>query len=128
MGKANFSASTFTKDADFCKVTFTLSTRFNRATFTQVDFSAATFIRGADFSGATFYDNPIFINFLGRAKFSYGYYKFDPKIYNFEASPESPYKIETEEQKFNGRKFTIPKGAELFDPDDPSEREENGES
>lgn len=128
LGKANFSAATFTEDADFCEVTFTLNTRFNRATFTQVDFSAAIFTRGTDFSGAIFYDNPMFINFLGKAKFSYEYYKFNPKSYNFEASSESPYKIETEEKEYNGTKFTIPKGAVLFDPDDPSEREENGES
>ena len=126
--KANFSAATFTEDADFCEVTFTLNTRFNRATFTQVDFSAAIFTRGTDFSGAIFYDNPMFINFLGKAKFSYEYDKFDPKIYNFEASPESPYKIETEEKEYNGTKFTIPKGAILFDSEEPSEQKSNDDS
>ena len=70
----------------------------------------------------------MFINFLGKAKFSYEYYKFDPKSYNFEASPESPYKIETEEKEYNGTKFTIPKGAILFDSEEPSEQKSNDDS
>ena len=35
--------------------------------------------------------------------------------------PDSPYKIETKEEEYNGIKFTIPEEAELFDPNIPSE-------
>ena len=73
-----------------------------------------------------FEEEPIFEYTLdgktNKAKFSH---KANPEDYNFEVSPDSPYKIETEEQEHNGTKFTIPKGAELFDPDEPSEQGNN---
>ena len=127
---ADFSEATFTQSADFSRTTFTGTTSFLGVAFTQsADFSGATFTQSADFSGATFEGEPIFEyvlnNKIYKARFSS---KANPEDYNFKVSHDSPYKIDTEEQKFNGRKFTIPKGAELFDPDDPSEREENGES
>ena len=75
------------------------------------------FTGDANFSGATFEEKPIFERALGdktyKARFSY---KADPEDYNFEVSPDSPYKIETEEKEYNGAKFIIPKGTELFDP------------
>ncbi len=46
----------------------------------------------------------------------------------FKVALISPYKIETEEQEHNRKKFIIPKGAELFDPDKPSEQEDNDDS
>ena len=36
--------------------------------------------------------------------------------------------FEDPQPEHNGVKFTIPKGAILFDPDDPSEQEDNGDS
>ena len=54
--------------------------------------------------------------------------KIEPGSYNFEVSHDSPYKIETEEQEFNGRKFTVPKGAILFDPDRPPKLDDNDDS
>ena len=102
----------FTKDADFSEAEFT----------GNADFSGVEFTGSADFSGATFEEKPIFERALGdktyKARFSY---KADPEDYNFKVSHNSRYKIETEEQEHNGTKFTIPKGAELFDPDEPSE-------
>ena len=126
----DFSGATFTRSADFSRTTFTGKTSFLGVAFTQsADFSEATFTQSADFSGATFEGEPIFEYVLNNKTYKAGFSsKANPEDYNFEVSHDSPYKIETEEQKFNGRKFTIPKGAELFDPDDPSEREENGES
>ena len=115
-GKANFSAATFTEDADFCEATFIKDAHFSKAKFTA----------GAGFSKAFFEEEPIFEYTLdgktNKAKFSH---KANPEDYNFEVSPDSPYKIETEEQEHNGTKFTIPKGAELFDPDEPSEQGNN---
>ena len=115
----NFYGVTFTQNAAFSGATFTQNAYFSEAEFTgDADFSEAEFTEYADFSEATFEEKPIFERALGdktcKAKFSC---KADPEDYNFEVSYDSPYKIETEEQEHNGVKFTIPKGAELFDPD-----------
>ena len=112
---------------DFSESIFDGYVFFSCATFAErVDFTEAIFTRGASFSGTTFHGDPIFaFTFLAddcdyetyEAKFSC---RVNPTDYNFEADPESPYKIETEEQEHNGIKFIIPKDTELFDPDDPS--------
>ena len=128
---ADFSRTKFTKYADFFRAKFTQA-HFFRAKFTQAHFSRAKFTEYAnfsrtkfteyaDFSEATFKEKPKFEytldNKIYKAKFSH---KVEPEDYNFEVSHNSPYKIETEEQEYNGVKFIIPKGTELFDPDDPS--------
>ena len=126
--KANFSKAKFTQNTNFTGAKFTGKTNFTGAKFTQntnftgakftghVDFSGAEFTGFASFSEATFRSKPIFT--LGnKARFSH---KAKPEDYKFEVSSDSPYKIETEEQEHNGIKFIIPKGTELFDPDDPS--------
>lgn len=112
-----FFGAIFTQYTDFSGAIFTRNADFSWATFTwNTDFSGAIFTQYTDFSGATFRSKPIFT--LGnKARFSH---KAKPEDYNFEASHNSPYKIETEEQEHNGVKFIIPKGTELFDPDDPS--------
>ena len=125
---SNFIQATFTQGADFSRATFTQDANFFGATFTQdANFIGATFTR-ANFFEATFKYEPIFVYTLGnktyKARFSY---KVNPKNYNFYVSPKS-CKIETEEQEYNGVKFRIPKGAILFDPDEPSEQEDNGDS
>ena len=88
----------------------------------NANFFEAEFTWNANFSGATFEEKPIFERALGdktcKARFSS---KANPEDYNFEVSHYSPYKIETKEQEHNGTKFVIPKGAELFDPNKPSE-------
>ena len=116
----NFSNAPFFYFISFKFSHFDSVLKFNRETFTQgVDFSGATFTQGADFSEATFQIEPIFESALAnKARFSC---KIDPENYNFEVSSESPYKIDIWYPKRNGIKFTIPKGAELFDPDNPSE-------
>lgn len=105
---SHFHGATFTQGASFFWATFTKDANFFRATFTQ----------NANFSEATFKEKPIFEDTLNnqalKAKFSN---KVEPESYNFEVSHNSPYKIETWDPKRNGIKFTIPKGAELFDPD-----------
>ena len=125
--KANFSKAKFTEDTDFSEAEFTKNADFSEAEFTKnANFSEAEFTKNANFSGATFEEKPQFERALGdktcKARFSC---KADPEDYNFEVSPDSPYKIETEEQEHNGIKFIIPKGAELFDPDEPSEQDNN---
>ena len=127
-GNANFFRRVFfIQDANFSGAKFTQNASFSGAIFAQnADFSGAKFTQNASFSRATFEEKPIFESALGNeARFSC---KVEPENYNFEVSSESPYKIETWDPERNGIKFTIPKGAVLFDPDDPSEREENGES
>ena len=116
--KANFSWAEFTKKANFSWAKFTKKANFSKAKFTEdTDFSGVEFTGDANFSGATFEEKPIFERALGdktyKARFSY---KADPEDYNFEVSPDSPYKIETEEKEYNGAKFIIPKGTELLDP------------
>ena len=139
-GEANFSGVTFTEDANFFGAAFIRYADFSGATFTQVIFTRAVFIENTDFSGAIFAKSasffrtafqiePIFVDIRwGRtykARFSS---KANPEDYNFEVSPDSPYKIETKEQEHNGIKFVIPKGAELFDPDEPSEQGNNDDN
>ena len=112
-----FFGAIFTQYTDFSGAIFTWNAGFSGAIFTwNANFSGAIFTQYADFSGATFRSKPIFT--LGnKARFSH---KAKPEDYNFEVSHDSPYTIETEEQEYNGVKFIIPKGTELFDPDDPS--------
>ena len=124
-GIAHFSKAKFTKGADFSLVKFT-EADFSRVKFTGIaHFSKADFTEYVDFSKATFEEKPIFEYALDsktyKARFSC---KAAPEDYKFEVSSESPYKIETEEQELNSTKHIIPKDAELFDPDEPSELED----
>ena len=124
-GNAHFFEAEFTGYADFSWAKFT-DAHFFEAKFTDAHFFEAEFTGSADFSGATFEEKPIFERALGdktyKARFSY---KADPEDYNFKVSHNSRYKIETEEKEYNGAKFIIPKGTELFDPDEPSEQGNN---
>ena len=120
---ASFSGAKFTKNASFSGAKFTKNAKFSWAKFTKgADFSWAEFIRNTDFFEATFEEKPIFeyelYSEIFKAKFSH---RANPEDYNFKVSHNSPYKIETKEQEHNGIKFVIPKDAELFDPDEPSE-------
>lgn len=152
-GTTNFSKakfiglSTIFTDTKFLRIVSFHKSKFNnvafRTEFTEnINFSKAEFIEGASFSSSRFikgginFDGAIFKKYSpifeagpnikkSKAKFSY---KVDPENYDFEVGPESPYKIETEEQEYNGVKFMIPKGAELFDPDEPSEQNSDNSS
>ena len=118
--EAKFSEANFI-EAKFTGAIFTGDAHFTEAKFTKANFSEAEFTGYVDFSKAAFEEKPIFEYALDnktyKARFSC---KAAPEDYKFEVSSESPYKIETEEQEYNGVKFIIPKGTELFDPDDPS--------
>ena len=111
----NFFGATFTERADFSGAKFTGYASFSEATFTQANFSRAKFTEHADFSRAIFHSEPSFTDVLGKARFSH---KVAPESYSFGVDPDSPCKIETEEQEHNGYKFIIPKGTILFDPDE----------
>ena len=117
-GYADFSGAKFT-GASFFRAEFT-KTSFFRAKFTgYADFSGAKFTRYADFSKAKFTQNADF----SKAKFSH---MVNPGNYNFVVSSDSrQIPLENPQPERNGIKFTIPKGAILFDPDDPSEQEDN---
>ena len=121
-GYADFSRAKFTGYADFSRAEFT-KTSFFRAKFTgYADFSRAKFTRYADFSKAKFTQNADF----SKAKFSH---MVNPGNYNFVVSSNSrQIPPENPQPERNGIKFTIPKGAILFDPDDPSEQEDNDDS
>ena len=128
---ADFSAAEFTRDADFSAAKFNGNAEFSTAEFADASFSATEFIEAsfsaakfngnADFHKAAFENKPIFEYTLDnktyKARFSC---KAAPEDYKFEVSSESPYKIETEEREHNDVKFIIPKGTELFDPDEHS--------
>ena len=130
--QADFSGAKFTERADFSGAEFTQSASFSGAEFTDANFFRVEFTQSADFSGAEFTQSASFseATFDDKPKFEYTLYnktyktrfscKAAPEDYKFEVSSDSPYKIETEEQEHNGVKFIIPKGTELFDPDDPS--------
>ena len=127
--RAAFPWAKFAENVYFFDTEFTEYANFSKAEFTKADFSHAKFTR-ADFSEATFEHIPIFRKTGGfglpnPAKFSC---KADPEDYNFKVSHNSPYKIETKEQEHNGIKFVIPEDAELFDPDEPSDLEDDDES
>ena len=126
-GYANFFGAEFTGSADFSGAEFTGYANFSRAAFTRnANFSRAEFTGYTHFTEVTFQTEPIFESALGNeARFSC---KVDPENYDFEVSSESPYKIDIWKPKHNGIEFTIPKGATLFDPDDLSEQEDNGDS
>ena len=118
--EASFSAAKFNGNADFHKAAFAEAS-FYGAEFIEASFSAAEFNGNADFHKAAFENKPIFEYTLDnktyKARFSC---KAAPEDYKFEVSSESPYKIETEEREHNDVKFIIPKGTELFDPDEHS--------
>ena len=139
--KVDFSGATFTENARFSEAEFTEITIFSGAKFTKITiFSGAEFTENAIFFGAEFTENAIFFGatFEGKPKFEYTLdnktykarfsCKADPKDYNFEASNDSPCIIDTEEQEYNGVKFMIPKGAELFNPDEPPVQEDNDDN
>lgn len=126
-GNADFSEAEFTGNANFPEAEFAAGADFSWAEFTRkARFGRAEFAKGAKFFEATFEYKPEFEYTLDnktyKARFSS---KANPEDYNFKVSYDSPYKIETEEQKHNGIKFIIPKGTELFDPDKSYDLEDN---
>ena len=143
---SNFSRAEFIDFADFSGAKFIdfaefyWSADFSGAKLTEADFSQAEFTGFANFSGAkftgfanfseaTFEEKPIFEDMLNNQTFKAQFSnKIEPGSYNFEVSHNSPYRIDTEEQEHNGVKFIIPKGTELFDPDEPSDLEDDDES
>lgn len=141
-GRTVFSKAAFTatvEAVDSSEVGLTAYNSFYKADFDPSNtnfcgnpvFSGATFTQGVNFIMAIFHDKPTFAittmhdNKICKAKFSN---KVDSNDYNFTADPEGPYTIDTEPKERNGITRTIPKDAELFDPDDPSDLEDDDES
>jgi len=144
-GNAYFSEAKFTKDAHFSRAEFTGNAYFSEAKFTgNAYFSEAKFTKNAHFFRAEFTGITNFIRtkFTGNANFVWtiftqnpGFFgarfscKVNPESYNFNVSSNSrQITPEYPQPEYNGIKFTIPKGATLFDPDDLSEQEDNGDS
>ena len=112
-----FSETTFTQDASFFNVTFQ-DADFSWATFQDADFSGATFLKNVDFSKAIFQNKPIFEYTLSNKTYKarFLYKKDNPRNYNFEVSPDSSYKIETEKHHSpTGTITIIPQGCVVFD-------------
>jgi len=111
--RAIFAEATFTQDADFSQTTFG-----NEETSgdQRAIFSKAKFKQSVLFSDTTFIEEPDF----SRAKFSR---IVDPKNYKFDVSRDS-CKIDPKKEEYNGKEFIIPEGADLVDPNDPSEQED----
>ena len=120
---ASFSGTTFKHNVNFSGVKFKGLADFSgTTTFKQyTNFSDTTFEKGINLSEAIIEQE---IHFT-RANFSY---KVDPKSYNFNFAPDSPFKITTKEERHDGRNFIIPKDAELFDPHKSSDPENDDES
>ncbi|TFI33211.1 pentapeptide repeat-containing protein [Rothia dentocariosa] len=114
-----FYEATFAQNASFFRATFQ-DANFYETTFTQdADFSGATFLKNVDFSEAIFQNKPVFEYTLSNKTYKarFLYKKDDPRNYNFEVSPDSPYKIETEKHLSPDRTIiTIPKGCIVFNP------------
>ena len=107
---------------DFSNTVFFYPVGFSNSYFgASSNFSGVKFTGIAHFPEEAFENKPIFEytldNKIYKARFSC---KVASEDYNFKVSHDSPYKIETEEQEHNGVKFIIPKGIELFDPDEHS--------
>ena len=146
-----FNGATFHEFTNFSRVHFYSYTNFSMVHFHWVaGFFRSHFHRHVVFSGTHFHWEAGFLKtyFHGHADFYrvyfHGYTAFfrvhlyedvgffqakfscevEPSGYSFDVTPDSPYKIETKEEEYNGIKFTIPEEAELFDPDIPSEYED----
>lgn len=122
---AYFQDAIFDQRAIFVKATFAQDTNFSQATFGNKEtcgdqraiFSKAKFEQSVLFSDTTFIEEPDF----SQAKFSR---IVDPENYEFDISRDS-CKIDIKKEEYNGKEFIIPEGAELFDPDEPSEQGNN---
>ena len=122
---ANFAHARFLGDGDFLKASLC-----GKADFTQTYFHGFTNFLDAQFAGETNFNETHFADTLffsgelynadtnekriAEARFSN---KVNPDNYIFRASPHSPHKIKLGISEFNGKKFIIPEGTVLFDPD-----------
>ena len=122
---ANFAHARFLGDGDFLKASLC-----GKADFTQTYFHGFTNFLDAQFAGETNFNETHFADTLffsgelynadtnekriAEARFSN---KVNPDNYIFRASPHSPHKIKLGISEFNGKKFIIPEGTVLFDPE-----------
>ena len=119
---AYFRGATFTQNADFRGATFTQEADFNGATFTQdADFNRATFTQDADFNRATFSSSsPKFVKtYEGSGKTVSAQFTALAKHYEankFTASKQG-FPIPLGKAEMDGKKYYIPEGTVLFDPD-----------
>ena len=144
---ADFSRTHFHKEAQFTQSKFSENTNFSQshilghadfymsslegnANFSQTSFMGSTnffavhFSRETTFNETCFTENPFFSglmhiaetgeNRISKACFSS---KVNPENYQFRTSPNSLYEIKLGFSEFNGKKFIIPEGTVLFDPD-----------
>lgn len=105
----------FTKKADFRNAKFTENAHFGHAEFTEnADFLGTEFSRNTSFDCAYFEKSaPIFADDSGAARFSA---QKDQQDYVFSVSRGSK-PINCGTATLDGKRFKIPLGAVLFDPD-----------
>ncbi|WP_315328630.1 pentapeptide repeat-containing protein [Rothia mucilaginosa] len=121
-GFANFSNAIFGGNANFASATFKVSDGF-------ADFTDATFDKSANFLSTTFlgplgFYRAKFITKEPRFAFQESLFlaarfscSVTPEHYIFNVSPHSPHKIRLGESELNGKKFIIPEGTILFEPE-----------
>ena len=119
---ADFNGAAFTQTAYFRGATFTQNADFRGATFTQeADFNGATFTQDADFNRATFSSSsPKFVKtYEGSGKTVSAQFTALAKHYEankFTASKQG-FPIPLGKAEMDGKKYYIPEGTVLFDPD-----------
>lgn len=129
-GDAIFNWVRFKKTAHFNQSGFFSHTSFHATNFKgELGFTDAYFEKTANFRLARFEgpvnfsaffknESPSFVDSDGKIKsVAYFSYNVDKKKYNFFAITDSPHKIKLGKAELKGKKFRIPVGTRLFDPD-----------
>lgn len=135
-GDAIFNWVRFKKTAHFNQSGFFSHTSFHATNFKgELGFTDAYFEKTANFRLARFEgpvnfsaffknESPSFVDSDGKIKsVAYFSYNVDKKKYNFFAITDSPHKIKLGKAELKGKKFRIPVGTRLFDPDSWNEKD-----
>ena len=116
---AHFNQSGFFSHTSFHATNFKGELGFTDAYFEKTaNFRLARFEGPVNFSAFFKNESPSFVDSDGKIKsVAYFSYNVDKKKYNFFAITDSPHKIKLGKAELKGKKFRIPVGTRLFDPD-----------
>ena len=121
--RSHFSNSIFLEEADFSMATFSSELKFeNIHVSNAIDFTMTDFIGPVNFRNAFFKKkSPIFLSMRDergrendKARFSCN---INPEKYIFDAHPRSPHNIILGAVTFHGKKYRIPLGTVLYEPE-----------
>lgn len=146
---AAFCNSVFANKATFCSTNFSMQSMFNDAIFSgETDFSMTTFSRELKFENIRVSNTIDFTmtNFIGAVNFSNAFFKkkspifissreekdreidkarfscnIDPEKYIFDVHPRSPHNINLGTVTFYDKKYRIPLGTVLYEPEAQSQ-------